>query len=138
MGWGGNLLWCGSSQRGSYVDAERLLPKWNRAMLFMPHAETMHSIEVVRRIKGASNRRLTFTSWQRVRGIDSVEHYAALLDRIVEFRSRTPKHKRSSPESFGQDEVDSVPDEVDSVPDEVDSVPSSRAGELWKILKAKR
>eukprot|EP00965_Chrysotila_dentata_P213048 6187406-Pleurochrysis_carterae.AAC.3 len=62
--WGGNFLWCGTNQEGS--DAQRIVPGFNQAVLFVPGSSAWHAVEVVQKEPSATAQRFSFSTWLRI------------------------------------------------------------------------
>jgi len=97
--WGGNLLWCGLPRYGNdkgtvpfFPDAIRIPPKFNQAMLFLPHYESIHAVELVTPQKDADWHRFALTAWMKIAGFDEELHWRAFNARLRD----TLAYKRSA------------------------------------------
>ena len=78
---GGSFLWC-----AAHRDAVRLQPGWNQAVIFLPHADTWHAVEVVLNAgnsKMQGDHRFSYTTFVRVVNLDDTKHSAALIARQI-------------------------------------------------------
>lgn len=91
MDWGGNLIWCGAAP---YSSAQRILAASNRAVLFVPHSNTWHAVEVVKPAVASRHHRFALSSALETHYLDDsplkFKHAAALETRQAELTEPRP------------------------------------------------